>query len=56
MRIRTKQIVSALGPRLVHHERIDSTFGMALGDYGYLVRSPDLEEIHAMAQYILQQA
>ncbi len=48
--------MSELGPRLVHHERIDSTFGMALGDYGYLVRSPNLEEIHAMAHSILQQA
>jgi biotin carboxylase len=51
-----EDILSALGSRLMHHEQINSTFGMALGDYGYLVRSPDLEEIHAMAHFILQQA
>jgi biotin carboxylase len=50
-----EEIVDALGPRLVHHEQINSTFGMALGDYGYLVRSPDLDEVHGMAHYILQQ-
>jgi hypothetical protein len=25
---------------------------VALGDYGYLIRSPDLDEIHAAARYI----
>lgn len=51
-----EELVRSLGPRLVHHEQINSTFGRALGDYGYLVRSPELDEIHAMARHILQQA
>jgi hypothetical protein len=51
-----EEIVGALGPHLLHHEQINSTFGQALGDYGYLFRSPDLEEIHAMASYILEQS
>jgi biotin carboxylase len=51
-----EEILRVLGPRLVHHEQINSAFGVALGDYGYLVRSPDLDEVHAMARHILQQA
>ncbi|MFC2038042.1 acetyl-CoA carboxylase biotin carboxylase subunit family protein [Chloroflexota bacterium] len=46
------EVLSTLGPLVVHHEQINSTFGVALGDYGYLVRSPDLDEIHAAARYI----
>jgi hypothetical protein len=29
---------------------------VALGDYGYLLRSPDLEEVHQAAGVILQRA
>jgi hypothetical protein len=29
---------------------------VALGDYGYLVRSADLDEIHAIAHYIQEKA
>lgn len=46
------QILSALGNALVHHEQISGIFSAALGDYGYLVRSPDLHEILEMARYI----
>lgn len=46
------EIVHAFGHLIPHHERINSTFGVALGDYGYLLRSPDLEEIHSVAQLI----
>lgn len=45
-------VLSSFGHLIPHHERINSTFGGALGDYGYLVRSPDLEEIRAMARFI----
>lgn len=48
------EVLSTLGPMVAHHERINSTFGVALGDYGYLVRSPNLDEIHATAQFILE--
>jgi hypothetical protein len=37
---------------LVHHEPISGVFSAALGDYGYLVRSPDLDFIYACAEYI----
>ena len=48
--------LAELGPRLVHHEPISGVFAQALGEYGYLVRSPDLDEIHAMAALIQQTA
>jgi hypothetical protein len=37
---------------IVHHEPISGVFSTALGDYGYLVRSPELDDIHEMASVI----
>jgi biotin carboxylase len=51
-----EEVLDTLGPLIPHHEQINSTFGVALGDYGYLVRAPNLDEIHAMAQFILEKA
>lgn len=47
-----EQVLAELRERVIHHERISGVFSLALGDYGYLVRSPDLDEIHSMAHYI----
>jgi biotin carboxylase len=47
-----EQILDCFGSQVVHHELINGVFSAALGDYGYLVRSPDLGEIHVMAEYI----
>ena len=41
---------------LVHHEPISGIFAAAIGDYGYLVRSPDLEELSKIAGWVLQKA
>jgi biotin carboxylase len=46
------QVLKTLGTQLVHHEPISGVFSAALGEYGYLVRSPDLDEILQMAHYI----
>lgn len=46
------EILEAFGPSIVHHEPISGIFSAALGDYGFLVRSPDLDEIFSMADYI----
>ncbi|MEJ2598599.1 MAG: ATP-grasp domain-containing protein [Anaerolineales bacterium] len=51
-----EEIVKKFGDRIVHHESINGIFSAALGDYGYLVRSPELAEIHAIAEYIHLQA
>ena len=47
-----EQIISALGDHIVHHENISGVFSAALGQYGYLVRSPELSEIYDFADYI----
>lgn len=47
-------ILAAFSEHVVHHEPISGVFSAALGDYGYLVRSPDLDEIVAMAEFIHQ--
>ncbi len=49
-----EQILSALGPEIVHHEPMSGVFSAALGDYGYLARSQEMEEIYAIASYIQQ--
>ncbi|NTW08630.1 MAG: hypothetical protein HGA28_03580 [Anaerolineaceae bacterium] len=41
-----------MGEKLCHHESISGVFSAALGNYGYLVRSPDLDEIYDMVKYI----
>lgn len=51
-----EQILSAFGPKVVHSEQVSGVFSAALGDFGYLVRSPDLEEIYTMASYIQELA
>jgi biotin carboxylase len=48
-----EEVMATLGHLIPYHEPINSTFGQALGDYGYLTRSPDLNEIHAVAHFIL---
>ena len=50
------EITDAFGDKIMHQEAISGIFSAALGDYGYLIRSPDLGEIHGIAQYIHLQA
>ena len=47
-----EQVIASLGEKVVHHENVSGIFSAALGNYGYLVRSPDMEEIYKMADYI----
>lgn len=37
---------------VVHHEPISGVFSAALGEYGYLVRSPELDEVIEIAEFI----
>jgi hypothetical protein len=48
------EVISAFPRLLVHHEAISGVFASAIGDYGYLLRSSDLAELSAAAQWILQ--
>lgn len=47
-----EEILDALADNLVHHEGISGVFSPALGNYGYIVRSPDLDFIHECAAFI----
>lgn len=48
-----EQILNAYGTCCItHHEPISGIFSAALGEYGYLVRSPELQEIYTIAEYI----
>jgi biotin carboxylase len=47
-----EEILSRFQPYIVHHEPISGVFSVALGDYGYLVRSSELDDIHKMAEFI----
>ena len=51
-----EQILKAYGNSVVHHESISGIFSAALGDYGYLVRSPELSDILEAVEYIQQLA
>jgi hypothetical protein len=46
----------AFGRLLVHHEHINSVFRTAIGDEGYVFRSPDLGELQAALKYALERA
>jgi hypothetical protein len=45
-------IYANFGPYIVHHEPISGIFSGALGNHGYLIRSPDLDEIIEIANFI----
>lgn len=47
-----EEILGALGGKVCHHEAISGIFSAALGNYGYLVRSPDHDELIGMAEFI----
>ena len=47
-----EEILETLGDKCVQHESISGVFSAALGNYGYIVRSPDFDELIAMAEYI----
>lgn len=47
-----EQIMEAFGWTIVHHMAVPSVFALAMGDYAYLVRSPDLATIVAATEFI----
>jgi hypothetical protein len=47
-----EQILAAWGEKIVHSEPISGVFSSALGDFGYLARSPELGEIYEIAAFI----
>ena len=46
------ELLAALGGTVCHHEPISGVFAAAIGDHGYLVRSPELAEVLDAAHLI----
>ena len=51
-----EEILARFGRLIPHHAAIDGAFRAAIGDHGYLARSPDLEEILEVARFIQETA
>ena len=51
-----EDIRQAFGRVLGHHEQINSVFRTAIGDEGYVFRSPDLDELQMALRYTLERA
>jgi ATP-grasp domain-containing protein len=47
-----QEILKAYGDKISHHESISGIFSGALGNYGYIARSPDLDEVISIAKFI----
>lgn len=45
-------ILARYGHLVVHHQPMSDIFRRAMGDYGYLLRSPDCDEVVTAAQFI----
>ena len=48
------EILATYPKHIVHYEPISGIFASAIGDYGYLVRSPDLEEIARISNWVIE--
>jgi len=44
--------MDAYGSVIVHHEPINSVFSAAIGNYGYLARSEDIEALNELARFV----
>jgi hypothetical protein len=47
-----EEIMDAFGYLMAHHQPMSPVFSVAMGDYAYILRTPDLEEAVAAAHYI----
>ncbi|MGE0493038.1 MAG: acetyl-CoA carboxylase biotin carboxylase subunit family protein [Vulcanimicrobiota bacterium] len=48
------QVLARAGDLLCHEERVQSVFRGAIGDHGYLLRSPQLNDLLEVANYALE--
>jgi hypothetical protein len=51
-----EQVLAEFGPLITHHERISDIFAGAIGNYGYILRHPDLTILLQAAQAIQERA
>jgi hypothetical protein len=50
------EVLSRFGPLLVHHEPVNDVFSAAIGNYGFILRSPHLEDLSQAAADIQRKA
>jgi hypothetical protein len=53
-RLSHQEALERAGAMLCHHERIMGVFAKAIGNYGYILRSPDLEPLIQTAEAMLE--
>jgi hypothetical protein len=51
-----EDVLGRMGARLVYHEAIDDIFSGAIGNYGYILRSAEVTELAAAAEFIQRRA
>ena len=51
-----EEVLARYGPLIVHHERVDDVFSAAIGNYGFILRSPELGSLAEAAQAIQRKA
>jgi len=47
-----EQVLEKCKPLIMHHERLSSVFALAIGNYGYVMRHPELEPLIEAAELI----
>jgi hypothetical protein len=52
-RLSHDQVIQAYGSRLVHHAAIEDVFAAAIGNYGYILRGPELAPLKQASREIL---
>ncbi|OQB01833.1 MAG: argininosuccinate lyase [Chloroflexi bacterium ADurb.Bin222] len=49
-----EEVLELAAPLLIHHQRLEPLFIRAMGDYAYVLRSPDLDALQQTIRIILQ--
>jgi hypothetical protein len=49
-------IMARFGAKIVHYEEISGIFSPALGNFGYLARSPEMSDIMEIARFVLEKS
>jgi hypothetical protein len=50
------EVLSRFGDLVVHHEPVNDVFSAAIGNYGFILRSPDLDQLASAAGEIQRKA
>ncbi len=55
-RLTHEEVLRRYRSLIVHHERVDDVFSPAIGNYGYIMRDPDLAPLAAAGAAIMELA